>query len=58
MTAQQQLSILARKHDYDPRGRGGFYTGDGGLRREDPYRVLTDAGKRYVRQWEPEFGAA
>lgn len=54
----EQLSIIARKNGYDPRGLGGFYTGNGSLRRDDPYRVLTEVGRRYVRQWEPEFGDA
>lgn len=54
----EQLSIIARKNGYDPRGLGGYYTGNGSLRREGRYRVLTEAGERYIRQWEPEFGGS
>ena len=53
----QQISIIARKNGYDPRGLGGFYTGNGCLRRDGDFRELTDEGRRYIRQWEPEFGS-
>jgi hypothetical protein len=52
----QQISLIAGRNGYDPRGLGGFYTGDASLRRDGDYRELTEAGRRYIRQWEPEFG--
>jgi alkylated DNA nucleotide flippase Atl1 len=39
---------LAVQEGYDTRGTAGFYQGTASLRREDPYRVLTDAGREFV----------
>jgi hypothetical protein len=53
----QELSNIARRNGYDPRGIGGFYNGpSAALRRDGNQRELSDAGKRFVRQWAPEFG--
>jgi len=37
-------SEAARQAGYDPRGTGGFYTGDGCLRSDEDYRELTPVG--------------
>jgi hypothetical protein len=54
----KQLSVIAQDHGYEPRGLGGFYTGNGALRRDGEYRELTDFGTRFIRQWEDEFGGS
>ena len=38
------VSEAARQAGYDPRGTGGFYTGNGYLRSDEDYRVLTQVG--------------
>ena len=38
------VSEAARQAGYDPRGTGGFYTGNGCLRSDEDYRVLTQVG--------------
>ena len=46
-----QVAAAAREEGYDPRGTGGFYTGQKpALRSEGPYRVLTAAGHDLYQQ--------
>ena len=52
-----ELSRLARENGYDPRGLGGYYTGDNAsLRHDGDRRLLTAAGRRYIERWKDEFG--
>jgi hypothetical protein len=47
---------LARRHGYDPRGVGGFFSGaNATMRREDDVVELTAVGRRDVLYWAPTF---
>jgi uncharacterized protein with ParB-like and HNH nuclease domain/alkylated DNA nucleotide flippase Atl1 len=44
---EDSARALAVQEGYDPRGVAGFYQGTASLRREGPFRVLTDAGRQF-----------
>ena len=47
---------LAQRHDYDPRGVGGFFSGPNSTRsRVGVTVVLTPRGRREVQYWAPTF---
>jgi hypothetical protein len=48
-------SEAARAAGYDPRGTGGFYTGDGCLRSDEDYRVLTQVGIDWFEKMYPQY---
>ena len=52
---QQQSSEAARQAGYDPRGTGGFYTGNGCLRSDEDYRVLTKVGTDWFESEYPRY---
>jgi hypothetical protein len=52
----EEMSKVARDNGYHPSTLGGFYNGDGALRAEGDRRVLTEAGRRYLKRYGPEFG--
>ena len=49
------VSDAARQAGYDPRGTGGFYTGDGCLRSDEDYRVLTQVGIDWFESTYPSY---
>jgi hypothetical protein len=49
------VSEAARQAGYDPRGTGGFYTGDGCLRSDEDYRVLTQVGIDWFERTYPTY---
>jgi hypothetical protein len=49
------VSEAARQAGYDPRGTGGFYTGDGCLRSDEDYRVLTQVGINWFESEYPRY---
>jgi hypothetical protein len=49
------VSEAARQAGYDPRGTGGFYTGNGCLRSDEDYRVLTQVGIDWFKDTYPGF---
>jgi hypothetical protein len=49
------VSEAARQAGYDPRGTGGFYTGDGSLRSDGDYRVLTQVGIDWFEDIYPSY---
>jgi hypothetical protein len=49
------VSEAARQAGYDPRGTGGFYTGDGCLRSDEDYRVLTKVGIKWFESEYPRY---
>ena len=48
-------SEAARQAGYDPRGTGGFYTGNGCLRSDEDYRVLTQVGIDWFESEYPRY---
>jgi hypothetical protein len=48
-------SEAARQAGYDPRGTGGFYTGNGCLRSDEDYRVLTQIGIDWFESEYPKY---
>ena len=47
---------LAQRHDYDPRGVGGFFSGPNStMSREGDTVELTPRGRREVQYWPPTF---
>ncbi|HSI30265.1 MAG TPA: hypothetical protein VK951_02940 [Miltoncostaeaceae bacterium] len=47
---------LAQRHDYDPRGVGGFFSGPNStMSREGDTVELTPRGRREVQYWAPTF---
>ena len=49
------VSETARQAGYDPRGTGGFYTGNGCLRSEGEFRVLTQVGAEWFARTYPDY---
>lgn len=49
------VSDAARQAGYDPRGTGGFYTGDGCLRSDEDNRVLTQVGIDWFESTYPSY---
>jgi hypothetical protein len=49
------VSEAARQAGYDPRGTGGFYTGNGCLRSDEDYRVLTQVGIDWFESTYPRY---
>jgi hypothetical protein len=49
------VSEAARQAGYDPRGTGGFYTGNGCLRSDEDYRVLTQVGIDWFESTFPRY---
>ena len=49
------VSEAARQAGYDPRGTGGFYTGNGCLRSDKDYRVLTQVGIDWFESTYPRY---
>jgi hypothetical protein len=49
------VSDAARQAGYDPRGTGGYYTGDGCLRSDEDYRVLTQVGINWFESTYPTY---
>jgi hypothetical protein len=49
------VSDAARQAGYDPRGTGGYYTGDGCLRSDEDYRVLTPVGIDWFESTYPRY---
>jgi hypothetical protein len=49
------VSEAARQAGYDPRGTGGFYTGNGCLRSDEDYRVLTQVGIDWFESTYPTY---
>jgi hypothetical protein len=49
------VSEAARQAGYDPRGTGGFYTGNGCLRSDEDYRVLTQVGIDWFERTYPTY---
>lgn len=47
---EDDARAIAVQVGYDPRGVAGFYQGTASLRREGPYRVLTDAGRQFYEE--------
>lgn len=47
---EDDARALAVQEGYDPRGVAGFYQGNASLRRNDPFRVLTDAGREFYEE--------
>jgi hypothetical protein len=56
---QTQWREIGNRHDYDPRGLGGFYTGDEPSMVRDPTsdsRSITERGREDAARWERLFG--
>jgi hypothetical protein len=51
------VSDAARQAGYDPRGTGGYYTGNGCLRSDEDYRVLTQVGIDWFESTYPNYKA-
>jgi hypothetical protein len=49
------VSDAARQAGYDPRGTGGYYTGDGCLRSDEDYRMLTQVGIGWFERTYPTY---
>jgi len=49
------VSDAARQAGYDPRGTGGYYTGNGCLRSDEDYRVLTQVGIDWFESTYPTY---
>jgi alkylated DNA nucleotide flippase Atl1 len=47
---ERDARAFAVEEGYDPRGVAGFYQGTASLRRDGPYRVLTDAGRQFYEE--------
>jgi hypothetical protein len=47
---------LAQRHDYDPRGIGGFFSGaNSTMSRDGDVVELTPLGRREIQYWAPAF---
>lgn len=56
--APKEVSLAALRVGYpSPAATNGYYRGDGGcLRKNGDRRELTDAGYRFLREWDSHFG--
>lgn len=50
-----EVSEAARQAGYDPRGTGGYYTGNGCLQSDEDYRVLTQVGTDWFESTYPSY---
>ena len=52
----EEFRQLARAHDYDPRGIGGFFSGaNATMSRDGDVVELTPQGRREIQYWGPAF---
>ena len=47
---EDDARALAVEEGYDVRGTAGFYQGTATLRRNDPFRELTESGKAFFEE--------